>query len=114
MFRPAGSRLDTQKRAKTRKSTPRIIKLQVRREEPATFDVGGKKLRALHFRIHVKITGVAGAMAPLLGKPPPDGEIWILDGAVPLFLKFEGPLYSEGPVWQIEPLTAVEDPSEQH
>jgi hypothetical protein len=95
---------------------PRIIKLQVRREGPATFAVGGKKLRALHFRVHTKISGVAGAVARLLGKQSPDGEIWILDGAVPLFLKFEGPLYSEGPIWQIEPVTAVgpEGPNEPH
>ena len=86
---------------------PRIIKLQVHREEPATFVVSGKKLKALHFTVHTKITGVAGVVAPLIGKQPPDTQVWILDGAVPLFLKFEGPLDSDGPIWQIEPVSAV-------
>lgn len=86
---------------------PRIIKLQIHREEPATFMAGGKKLRALHFTVHAKITGVAGVVAPLLGKQPPDTQVWILDGAVPLFLKFEGSLDGDGPILQIEPVSAV-------
>ena len=86
---------------------PRIIKLQVYREEPATFAVGDKTLKALHFTVHTKITGVAGVVASLVGKQPRDSKVWILDGAVPLFLKFEGPLDGDGPIWQIEPVSAV-------
>ena len=95
---------------------PRIIKLQIHREEPATFAVGGEKLKALYFTVHTKIAGVAGVVAPLVGKQPPDAQVWILDGAVPLFLKYVGPLDGDGPIWQIEPVTAVgpEDSDKRH
>jgi hypothetical protein len=37
-----------------------------------------------------------------VGKQPPDTHVWILGGDAPTFVKFEGPLYSGGPVWRIE------------
>jgi len=49
-----------------------------------------------------KIGGVAGVVAPLVGKQPPETHVWILEGEAPAFLKFEGPLYEGGPIWRIE------------
>ena len=50
----------------------------------------------------LEIGGVTGLVAPLLGKQPPDSHVWILRGEAPAFVKSRGPLYSGGPIWQIE------------
>jgi hypothetical protein len=33
---------------------------------------------------------------------PPDNHAWIVTADVPAFVKFEGPLYMNRPVWRIE------------
>ena len=48
------------------------------------------------------IGGIAGWIAPLLGKEPPNIHVWILRGKAPAFVKSEGPLYNGGPIWRIE------------
>jgi len=40
--------------------------------------------------------------ASLLGRMPPDNHVWIVTTDVPAFVKFEGQLYMNGPVWRIE------------
>jgi hypothetical protein len=45
---------------------------------------------------------VAGVVAPLVGKQPPDNHVWILTGEAPAFLKSEAPFYPGGPSWRIE------------
>ena len=59
---------------------PRLVKLVVtpRGEEP--FSIGGSRRKAIHYVIKVEIGGVAGVVAPLLGKQPPDIHVWILGG----------------------------------
>jgi hypothetical protein len=81
---------------------PRLVKLAItpRGEEP--FSVGGSSRKAAHYVVHVEIGGVAGLIAPLLGKQPPDTHVWILGGEAPAFVKSEGPLFFGGPVWGIE------------
>jgi len=81
---------------------PRLVKLVVtpRGEEP--FSIGGSRRKAIHYVIRVEIGGVAGVVAPLLGKQPPDIHVWILGGEAPAFVKSEGPLYLGGPIWRIE------------
>ena len=50
----------------------------------------------------VQIGGLAGLLAPLVGKQPPDSHVWIMDGPTPAFVKSEQPLFLGGPVWRIE------------
>ena len=38
----------------------------------------------------------------LLGRMPPDSHAWIVTDVVPTFVRFEGPLYTRGPIWRIE------------
>jgi hypothetical protein len=86
--------------AATRK--PRMVKIIVTPtgEEPMT--TPGVARKAQHFVIKVDVGGVTGALASLLGKDPPDTHVWILAGAVPVFVKSEGALYVGGPIWRIE------------
>jgi hypothetical protein len=44
-----------------------------------------------------------GLFASMLIADVPDVHCWILPGEAPAFLKAEGPLYFQGPIWRIEP-----------
>jgi hypothetical protein len=86
---------------------PRLVKLAVSAGGFDSFSVAGSGRRATHFVVKPEIGGVAGLIAPLLGKEPPDNHIWILEGAAPAFVKSEGPLYPGGPSWRIELVSPV-------
>jgi hypothetical protein len=81
---------------------PRLVNLQISAQGEDPFSVGGSKRMATHYVLKVEIGGVAGVIAPLLGKRPPDIHVWILGGEAPAFVKSEGPLYYGGPSWRIE------------
>ena len=81
---------------------PRLVKLVVTPQGEEPFLIGGSRRMATHYVGKLEIGGVAGVVAPLVGKNPPDTHVWILGGEAPAFLKSAGPLYSGGPVWRIE------------
>jgi hypothetical protein len=81
---------------------PRLVKLAVTAAGKDTFSIGGAKRQATHYVVKVELGGVAGVVAPLVGKQPPDSHVWILGGEVPAFLKAELPLYPNGPSCRIE------------
>ena len=56
----------------------------------------------MHYVLKVEIGGVAGVLAPIVGKQPPDSHVWIASGEVPVFVRGEQPFYAGGPVWRIE------------
>ena len=45
---------------------------------------------------------VAGVVAPIVGKQPPDMQIWILGGDAPVFVRSETLSYMGGPLWRTE------------
>jgi hypothetical protein len=81
---------------------PRLVKLAITAAGDEPFSTGGAGRKALHYVLKVEIGGVAGVLAPLLGKQPPDSHVWILGGEAPAFVKSEQPLYLGGPLWRIE------------
>jgi hypothetical protein len=81
---------------------PRLIKLTITPQGDEGFSIGDWKRTAMHYLIKMEIEGVAGVIAPLLGKKPPDLHVWILEGDAPGLVKFEGPLSVDGPAWRIE------------
>jgi hypothetical protein len=81
---------------------PRLVKLAVTAVGQERFSTGGTGRTATHYVLKVEIGGVAGLLAPLVGKQPPDSHVWILGGEAPAFVKSEQPLYFGGPVWRIE------------
>jgi len=81
---------------------PRLVKLQVTPAGQDLFTIGGAKRKATHYVIKVELGGIAGLVAPLIGKQPPDNHVWIMGGVVPAFVKSEAPLYAEGPLWRME------------
>jgi hypothetical protein len=81
---------------------PRIVKLKISPSGQESFSVGGSVAMATHYIMKIDIGGVVGAAAKVLGKQPPPEDFWIAAGNAPVFLKSEGPLYEDGPVWRIE------------
>ena len=86
---------------------PRVVELHILPAQEKTVKVGTVTYKAQHFVVKVKIKGVAGVVAPIVGKQPPDIHVWIVKSEAPTFIESEGPLSQDSPVWQIE-VTAPE------
>jgi len=81
---------------------PRLIHVSIKPGGETPFTVGHTKRKAVDFVLHPEPGGVAGVIAPLIGKQPADYHIWILEGTSPAFIREEGQLYEGGPIWRIE------------
>ena len=81
---------------------PRLVKLAISTAGEDPFSIGGASHKATHYIVKVDLGGVAGVVAPLIGKQPPDSHVWILGGPAPAFVKSEQPFYNGGPLWRIE------------
>jgi hypothetical protein len=81
---------------------PRLIHLEIVPQDEERFSIGSYSHKALRYMVKVKIGGVAGLIAPLVGKQPPDFQAWVLAEGAPAFVRFDGPLYSDGPIWRME------------
>jgi hypothetical protein len=97
---------------------PRVIKLSFSSEGAAPFSLSGSSREAMHYVAKIEIGGVAGVVAPIIGKQPPDAHVWIVGGEVPTFVKSETLSYMGGPVWRTEilapawPKSASAEPKE--
>jgi hypothetical protein len=69
-------------------------------EDPYTFL--GSQRKGTHFHIQLQLGGVTGVVATLIGKHPPDIDMWILGGDAPTFLREQGPFFQDGPIWTME------------
>jgi hypothetical protein len=81
---------------------PRLVKLAVSPTGEESFSLLGSPRKALHYDIKIELGGVAGVVAPVIGKQPPDIQIWIVGGQAPAFVREEGALYEGGPIWRIQ------------
>ena len=86
---------------------PRLVKLAIRNAGKDPFTLAGARREAQHYVIKIEIGGVAGLLAPLLGKQPPDAHIWIEGGESPTFVKSETISYLGGPIWRTELVAPV-------
>jgi hypothetical protein len=86
---------------------PRIIKLLITPQGEEAFSTGISKHKAINYVVHVEIGGVAGVIARLKGKQPPDAHVWILVGEAPAFVGLEGPFFEEGSIWKIDLVSPV-------
>lgn len=81
---------------------PRMVKLAITPLGTEPFSVGIARRKAIRYVVKIEIGGIAGIVAPILGKQPPETYVWILGGEAPAFIKSTGPLYYGGPIWRIE------------
>jgi hypothetical protein len=86
---------------------PRLVKLAISNQGKDPFSLAGSGCEALHYVIKVEIGGIAGLLAPWLGKQPPESHIWILGGESPAFVKSETLSYLGGPIWRTELVAPV-------
>lgn len=91
---------------------PRLVKLVFTPKGKSPFSTAGVRREAMHYIMHVDIGGIAGVVAPIIGKQPHDTHVWVIGGDAPTYAASEGPLYGEGPVWKISlvsPEEAMDD-----
>ena len=81
---------------------PRLVKLEITPMGREPFSVGRASYKATRFNVKIEIGGLAGLIAPLLGKQPKDTSVWIVGGDAPGFVRSEGQFYQGGPVWRVE------------
>jgi hypothetical protein len=80
----------------------RLIHLDITHESQASFSVAGSPRKATLYRMKLDLGGVAGVVAPIVGKQPADIVIWVLEGDTPLFVREVGQLSEGGPIVSIE------------
>jgi hypothetical protein len=81
---------------------PRLVKLAIFPEGEKPLSSGSTGHKAMLYDVKVQIGGMAGLLARVMRKQPPDTHVWVLGGEAPAFVKSEGPLYQGGPIWRIE------------
>ena len=81
---------------------PRLIKMLLGPEGEDRVVAGGEAQKAIRYLVKLEIGGVTGAVATLIGKDPPDLRYWFVPGDVPAFVRFEGAMFLNGPVWRLE------------
>lgn len=78
---------------------PRIVTFSIKPQGEDHVRVGGLSRPAHRFNIHIEVGGLAGIVAPMIGKQPTDIAIWAIGGDAPLFVRLQGALYPQGPIW---------------
>jgi len=86
---------------------PRLVKLKLSMARDEPFSTAATSRKATHYVLKIDIGGLAGVVAPLLGKEPPDQHVWVLQGEAPAFVKSESTLFMGGPLWRMELVSPV-------
>jgi hypothetical protein len=81
---------------------PRVVKLVISKSGEGDFSLSGTARKAIHYEIKIDLGGVAGVVAPVIGKAPPDIQIWTVGEQAPVFVREQGPLYADGPMMTIQ------------
>jgi hypothetical protein len=97
---PPGERTTGQLAAFTPK--PRLLRVEFSREGEDRVAFAGDPKRATRFLVNLEIGGVTGVVASLVGKTPPDLRYWLVLGEAPAFVRFEGSMFLNGPIWRVE------------
>jgi hypothetical protein len=79
-----------------------IVTLHIAPDGKQAFSIAGVQHTAIVFRIKIDIHGVAGVVAPLVGKAPQDQVVWVYEDGAPLLIREVGQLTADGPTVSIE------------
>ena len=80
---------------------PRVVTLSIKPDGNGRVRIGGMPHEANRFNIHVEIGGLAGVVAPLVGKQPVDSKAWAIGGDAPLLIGMQAAFYPQGPIWTL-------------
>ncbi len=83
-------------------ANPRLVNMLIKSAGETGFAAGGTKGRAKEYVLRIQIGGITGAIAPVIGKQPPDGHVWLSAGPSPTVLRYEGVFYQGGPIWRVD------------
>ena len=86
---------------------PEIVKLIVSNAGLDPFVAAAAAVKATHYVLKIDIQGLKGAIAPLVGKQPPDQHVWILTGEAPVFVASETNFFMGGPRWRVAPADII-------
>ena len=87
---------------------PRLVTLDIMPQAPGTFFLAGMPRKATVYEVKIELGGVAGIIAPVIGKQPPNISIELFRSELPAFLRETGPLFEGcealtisliGPTW---------------
>jgi hypothetical protein len=81
---------------------PRLVHLSITPNGEETFSVAGARHKATLFVVKVEIGGIAGMIAPVVGKKPADTKVWVVHEGAPAFVRADEALYVSGPIWSIQ------------
>lgn len=81
---------------------PRLVKLIITPSGEDTYTLAGVERKATHYSIKIDLGGVTAMVAPIVGKAPPDIQVWTIPGDATTFAREQGPLYPEGPIMTIQ------------
>ncbi len=81
---------------------PRLLRMTLGAEGEDRVIAGGEAQKAIRYLVKLEVGGLAGAVATLIGMIPPDLRYWLVPGEAPAFVRFEGAMYVNGPVWRLE------------
>ncbi len=81
---------------------PLVVKLVISKLGEDNYSLVGSTRKAIHYEIKIQLGGVAGIVAPLTGKEPPNIEIWAVTAQTPTFVREQGPIYPDGPTMTIQ------------
>jgi hypothetical protein len=85
----------------------RLVNVEITPQGEEHFSTGASARLAMHYVVKVHVPGLAGAVASMLGKIPPDSHVWVHTGEAPAFVKAELSLFPGGPMWRLELLSPV-------
>lgn len=97
---PPGERTTAQMVAFTPK--PRLLRMDLQQEGEDRVVFAGNAKQAARFLVGLDIGGLTGLLATMIGKTPPDLRYWLALGDLPAFVRFEGAMFLNGPVWRVE------------
>jgi hypothetical protein len=81
---------------------PHLLDSDLAAEGEDRYLVGATARTATRYVLKLELRGMKKVLAALVGKDPPDVRYWMTAGAAPLFVRFEGPMFLNGPHWRIE------------
>jgi len=87
--------------------TPRLIRVELVVAGDQRVMVGDQARQAILYAVKPRLGPVLGFFASLFGRAPADDACVILAKDVPAFVRCDGPLFVNGPIWRIE-LTAAQ------
>lgn len=92
-------------------SKPRLATLVISRAGEDSYTLAGERQTARKLELKIDLGGLAGLLAPVLGKEPKLTTAWMADGRIPMFIRLRTQFYEGAPLWTIRQ-TAPEWPTE--